>query len=311
MARIKGTADADNLSGGVQADTVRGLDGPDTLNGAGGSDLIRGGDGNDHLIGGAEHDRLMGDQGDDFLTGDNGDDTLFGGRGGDFLSGGGNDDVLWGGAGDDTLRGSGNSDVFGGSDLLIGGAGADHLIGGNGGPTDISYSDSRAGVFVDLNLRLAFGGYAEGDTFEGGFRSLTGSEFDDYLIGGANQYGSGGDDRLLAGHATYVMSGGAGADRFIVQFNPDSLFTNPYLIDFLQGTDLIDLSPVDARLKRAGDQAFTFIGTDAFSGEAGEVRYQAGGGKTSIQLNVNGDTVMDYSILVEGEITLTTADFAL
>ena len=67
----------------------------------------------------------------------------------DILMGTMEDDVLWGGMGDDDLSGGA------GDDRLIGGPGADAIDGGSG--MDIaSYTDSRAGVHVDL--RTSFTG---------------------------------------------------------------------------------------------------------------------------------------------------------
>ena len=41
------------------------------------------------------------------------------------------------------------------------------------------------------------------------------------------------------------------------------------ILDFTPGTDKIDLSRIDANSLVAGDQAFNWIGSNAFSGTAG------------------------------------------
>ena len=98
----------------------------------------------------------------------------------DMLMGTMDDDVLWGGMGNDELSGGP------GNDRLSGGPGADTLDGGPG--KDIaSYTDSSAGVNIDLSfvfgedqdvLRGVFGGHAEGDILTG-IEVIWGSRFAD------------------------------------------------------------------------------------------------------------------------------------
>ncbi len=79
--------------------------------------------------------------------------------------------------------------------------------------------------------------------------------------------------------------------------------------------DRIDSSGIDAKSAVAGDQAFSFIGTAAFSGVAGQLHAVASGTSTLIQGDVNGDKVADFEILVQDGTTLpgqwTAADFLL
>lgn len=56
--------------------------------------------------------------------------------------------------------------------------------------------------------------------------------------------------------------------------------------------DVIDLRSIDADTGRSGNNAFTFIGKSAFSGEAGELRYSG----TIISGDVNGDGRADFEI---------------
>ncbi|MDX2484270.1 MAG: Hint domain-containing protein [Pseudodonghicola sp.] len=66
---IIGTADADDLTGGLGPDTIHGKAGDDTIIGGGGDDSISGGSGNDTLSGGSGNDIF------EFNAGD-GDDTI-------------------------------------------------------------------------------------------------------------------------------------------------------------------------------------------------------------------------------------------
>ncbi|WP_353641205.1 hypothetical protein [Mesorhizobium sp. WSM2239] len=62
---------------------------------------------------------------------------------------------------------------------------------------------------------------------------------------------------------------------------------------FAHGSDLIDLATIDANTLVAGNQAFSFIGSAAFSGVAGQLRYTNYSGNVIIDADVNGDSVAD------------------
>ena len=117
--------------------------------------------------------------------------------GGDRLLGSAADDSLVGLTGDDVLYG------LDGDDLLTAGSGDDALFGGAG-------DDTLAGGFGDDELVGGTGA----DLLQGGWGNdlLDGRDSDDgfdYLNGGE------GDDTLIAGRGDY-LSGGGGADRFVV-----------------------------------------------------------------------------------------------
>ena len=78
------------------------------------------------------------------------------------------------------------------------------------------------------------------------------------------------------------------------------------IMDFARG-DKIDLSALDANAKMAKDQAFNFIGSSAFSGKAGELRYDG----TTIYGDVDGNGVADFSIIISNHATLSGSDFIL
>ena len=96
------------------------------------------------------------------------------------------------------------------------------------------------------------------------------------------------------------MTGGAGADRFVF-----------IVRDFGNGNDRIVLAEIDANTTNGGDQGFAFVGTAAFSGTAGELRFGFAGGNTVIEADVNGDGSADMTIRLIGQIDLTASDFVL
>ena len=61
--------------------------------------------------------------------------------------------------------------------------------------------------------------------------------------------------------------------------------------------DKVDLSAIDADTNTAGNQAFAFVGRNAFSGTAGELRFFIdGAGNKVASGDVDGDRVADFQI---------------
>ena len=233
------------------------------------------------------------------------------------------EDVL-GSAGDDLLAGNGaynTIDGWLGNDTIRGGAGGDLLDGGEGVDW-LSYFGSNAGVVVNLGTGQAVGGHAEGDTFRN-FENLRGSKYGDRLSGDAtgnvlegNQgfdqlFGRGGSDVLVGGAGSDWLWGHQGADRFDFNAVEDSTREARDVIrDFHHAEgDLIDLSDIDASTLLAGDQAFAFIATSAFTGVAGELRYETAGGSATIFGDVDGDSLSDFAVALDAVASLAASDF--
>ncbi len=152
--------------------------------------------------------RQVNDDGSVSLTGAGGKDTLVGTDGNDYLDGQGGNDLLGGNAGNDTLLGGG------GDDFMMGGQGDDSLVGGSGTDNaDYFYSDTRGPVYANLATGLATGGGGN-DTLSG-IENLNGSDFNDVLVGDAQNNGlegHGGNDSLSGGAGSDFFRGGAGND---------------------------------------------------------------------------------------------------
>jgi len=75
--------------------------------------------------------------------------------------------------------------------------------------------------------------------------------------------------------------------------------------------DIIDLLALDANAGVAGNQAFSFISTAAFSA-AGQLRYTQVGGETIIRANTNEHTgTIEFELHLLGNHTFTSNDFIL
>jgi serralysin len=137
----------------------------------------------------------------------------------------------------------------------------------------------------------------------GGADTLNGREGDDKLNGGA------GNDVLIGGRGRDSLFGSSGADRFRFDKIADSGTSSRDLIrDFKRGVDKIDLSRIDADQDgTSGNQAFKFIGSRAFTGQDGELRFASG----SVYGDVNGDGFADFAIRVAGLTKMAASDFVL
>ena len=190
------------------------------------------------------------------------------------LGGGGGDDKLDGGTGNDSLRGdTGNDLVLGGDgdDLLRGGSGADTIFGGAGDDT----------VWGDVL--------------------------------GDRLYGDDGEDMMIGGAARDFLYGGPDGDTFVFRAVADSAAGaagRDVIFVFEPGLDLIDLTRIDANANLVGNQAFTFIGTGAFTSVAGQLRTVLGV-NSMLQADVNGDGVADFELQLNGIATVNVNDILL
>lgn len=127
--------------------------------------------------------------------------------------------------------------------------------------------------------------------------------------------GGNGNDTVYGGIGADTLSAGAGKDVFVFKHLSDSTVAatgQDMIMDFsLNGRDRMDLSAIDANAKLGGNQAFSFVDTHAFTGKAGELRFEKTAFDTYVYADVNGDKVADFAIHLNGAIDLYKGDFIL
>lgn len=161
------------------------------------------------------------------------------------------------------------------------------------------------GYHYTLHVSVPGMDLAEGDLIGS---TLSGGDGNDTLTGGT------GADVLSGGVGADLLRGGAGGDLFV--FNEGDLTVRRTGTDTIRDFhadegDRIVLTDIDADTHSADDQAFAFIGTQAFDGIAGELRYEQRGSYALVMGDVNGDGRADFAIQVNGVVALDNADFTL
>ena len=237
--------------------------------------------------------------------------TVLGEDGGlDLLLGTAGADDMDGGVGDDQVRGSA------GNDLLDGGDGVDVLV----------YADAGAGVSASLAAgRAANDGQGGVDTLAN-FENLSGSAFDDLLVGsgGANRLAGGaGADVLIGLAGADVLIGGAGAaNQLQGGLGDDQYFVtaNDSVVELEgQGRDRI-LTDRAAFTASAHVEDLVYTGTGAFTGRGnaldnfiagagGADSLSGGGGRDALSGGAGVDRA-DYSTAAAGVVASLAANAA-
>lgn len=341
--RLVGNNGNNQLSGGGGHDSLMGDAGNDTLIGGAGNDTMVGGqgddtyftDGNDviweavgagndtakaavsyaltanvenlFLIGSAaidgtgnsQNNRVVGNGANNLLNGAGGNDTLVGGAGNDTLSGGPGNDTLSGGTGNDTYFTDGHDLIW-----EAGGAGTDTVISSASYTLTANVENLKLSGTANLN--------GTGNTMDNridgnsGNNALRGGLGNDTLSGGA------GSDFLIGGAGRDVLAGGNDSVRDVFVFNNSTDLgtgvARDVIFDFTSGIDDIDLRGLDANATLGGDQAFAFSGTAA---AANSVWFTTSGSLLILRGDMDGDSVFDFEIQMNGVGSVTAGDFLL
>ncbi len=131
-----------------------------------------------------------------------------------------------------------------------------------------------------------------------GSETLTGSEDADlFLLGG--------------GLDTVIGKAGLDAFRFLPAAIGPAASRTIFLADFSRGSgERLDLGPIDAIAATLANDAFSFIGSAAFSA-AGQLRWTPAGPFRLIEGDVSGDGIADLTLVVAGTGTVDAGWFKL
>ncbi|KQW83051.1 Ig-like domain-containing protein [Brevundimonas sp. Root1279] len=285
------------------------------------NNVITGGEGRDLLLGYAGNDILIGGPGAaDELYGGLGDDTYVIVAGGDTiveLAGEGFDTVqttlatytlraniealTFTGTGGFTGIGNAEANVItggSGADVLHGRGGVDRLVGG-GGTDTASYANAAAKVDVRLNAGAALNDGDGATDVLVGIENLTGSAFDDLLVGdgGSNVLtgglgrdtllGMGGNDVLIGGSGvSNQLQGGLGDDTYI-------LTVADTVVELAgEGTDTIE-TVLAAYTLGANVENLTYTGAGNFVGTGNALNnvIRGGAGNDTFKGGAGNDTL--------------------
>lgn len=136
---------------------------------------------------------------------------------------------------------------------------------------------------------------------------VTGNDGANFIQGGFS------NDTLVGGKGADTIWGGGGHDVFRFGAADEIgmvLGQRDVVEDFEQGVDLLDFSGMDANIRLAGLQNFTFMGTAFHNGQGATLRYTHANGNTLIFGDVDGDGAGDFALQLTGVHHLTAQDFA-
>jgi Ca2+-binding RTX toxin-like protein len=291
-----GTASSAGDAGGdllINIENLTGTAGNDTLVGNSGNNVLIGGNGDDLLIGGAGADTLTGGVGNDTASYANAGSAIsvslasgtgtLGDANGDTLS---SIENLIGSAYGDTLTGDTNNN------LIEGGAGGDVISAGTGNDT-VTYSTATAAVTSSLSTGTYNGvtfSSSAGGILNGGTAGAAGDAGGDTLISVENLTGSDYNDFLVGDANANVLSGGIGDDT----------------LQGLAGGDTLDggLGNNTASYAGAAGVVVASLTAGTFAGANGNVSFTVSsggvlnGGSTGTASDAAGDLLINIQNLI-------------
>jgi Ca2+-binding RTX toxin-like protein len=209
------------------------------------------------------------------------------------------------------------------NNLLDGGTGADSMIGGLG--NDIYYIDDSGDVATEaanagidsihssvthalsanLENLILLGSSVISGNGNNLSNTITGNTRENVLNGGD------GNDVLIGGLGQDTLIGSNGVDRFVYNTIEESSVGSAFrdvIVDFNGSAgERVDLSRIDAFTGLSGNQAFTFIGANGFTGSKGEVRFSSG----ILLINTDTDKVANMEIELAGVTAFQSSFLAL
>jgi Ca2+-binding RTX toxin-like protein len=132
-------------------------------------------------------------------------------------------------------------------------------------------------------------------------------------------YAKNGNDIVKGGAGADFIDGGAGLDSLFGGSGHDTFYFSSSndakgdsILDFVHGSDRIDLSKIDAVAGGATNDMFSFIEAGAFT-KAGQLHFTQGTAKgvTYVEGNLDASPGAEFRIEVKGLHTFASGDFIL
>jgi Ca2+-binding RTX toxin-like protein len=138
----------------------------------------------------------------------------------------------------------------------------------------------------------------------------TGNALSNFFLGGTGQdtfYRLGGNDEFRTQNGADTMTGGGGADQFVVlaaaNSKPDGM---DHILDFTSSDgDKIVVTSIDVDTATSTNDAFVLDTDSSFS--AGEIEKRVDGNNLILKFNVDSDPTVEMAIVLEGRTALLSA----
>lgn len=319
MAKIKGTAGIDTLTGGTGNDTIDALAGADTMIGGLGHDVYYVDDQNDEIIelpgegtdkiytsvsyvmpDHVEHLVMTGNADIDVLGNDE-DNTIYGNRGDNLIVGGQGVDAMFGGKGDDTYY----INVWSHDGINNKNSGTDYIVDTGGYDTVVMAGVTGVPLYYIMQKGLEHGVFFFTDgADEAENVTITGNKSANFIETGD------GDDTLDGGKGADTLDGGDGANVYVIDNKKDLIIDafddtadddmkdtaqvyKSYVMDAAADVEIVTLMGTKNIKFTGSDIANTITGNtgkNVIHGGLGDDVIDGGGGKDKLYGDGGADT---------------------
>jgi Ca2+-binding RTX toxin-like protein len=138
---------------------------------------------------------------------------------------------------------------------------------------------------------------------------ISGLKGNDWLVGDLGNdilKGSRGKDGLYGGEGADLITGGKDRDRIYYTDASESTIDQRDTVKFGK-VDRFVFSSFDGDSTTEGQQMLSFIGKQAFSGTAGELRAT----RSVLEADTNGDGLADFAVNLNGNALITASNLVL
>ncbi len=322
---LTGTANADDMFGGLNNDTLTGGAGADRLFGEAGNDLLVGGTGSDRLFGGFGNDTFVVDSLADFVNDTSGTDTVQTSINYSLANlaaienlattnaAGTTNLTLWGNALANSITGNaGNNSIDGrvGNDTMTGQGGNDTYFVDSAGDVIVEFTGTDT---VRASVTYTLGAGVTVETLQAATTSLA-----------INLTGNELAQRVIGSNAVNIINGGAGNDTLTGYGGNDFFVFNTALSSSTNVDTITDFNAVadTIRLENTGTNLFNALGVGTLAASrfvvgttaldtADRIIYNKATGALFYDADGSGAGAAVQFAVIQNKVTLTAADFVV